>query len=165
MTIQKLKVIGALTTPLIVAGIITGYAYVEKNTESIESGAIVKVGQVQGPYLVVAPAEYDFGTVKQSGGIVSTAFDLYNGGDENVVIASTPASCSCTSASVDKMTLAPGEHGRLIVRFDPNYHYEDEGKFFRTVTIKSNASGPAPEAKIWVEVLYDLGKDKLKFGK
>lgn len=153
---------------IVIAGIIMGYAYAEIGSSisgGIDSGATIQTEQVQGQHLVVLPIEYDFGIVKQSGGIVSTSFDLYNDGSGDVVITSTPTSCSCTSASVDKTTLVPGEHGRLIVRFDPNYHYEDEGKFFRTVTIKSNASGPTPEAKIWVEVLYDLGKDKLKFGK
>lgn len=143
---------------------LAGQYGLRKNGEQI-SPPHLSTERVRGPYLVVSPAEYDFGIVKQSGGIVSAVFDLYNDGSEDVVITSTPASCSCTSASVDKKTLAPGERGNLTVQFDPNYHYEDEGRFFRTVTIKSNSVGIAPEARIWVEVLYDWGKEKLKFGK
>lgn len=134
-----------------------------KDTFFDNSGTMVQVEQAHGPQLAVSPLEYDFGTVRQSGGIVSAVFDVYNDGNEAVVITDAIASCSCTSATMDKMTLVPGERGKLTVSFDPNYHYEDEERFFRTVVLKSNVSGDAPEVKIWVQVDYDLGKDKLKF--
>lgn len=151
--------IGVLLAVILVIVIAVG-AYVKKN---VSDDTDVWRGQVSGPHLVLSPLEYDFGTVRQSDGVVSAVFGLYNDGGEQVTITGTPASCSCTSAEVDKKTLAPGERGKLTVQFDPNYHYEDEGRFFRTVAVKSNVSGDAPEAKIWVQVDYDLGKDKLKF--
>lgn len=147
---------------VILVSVIAVGAYVKK---TVSGDADVQRDRIYGPHLALSPLEYDFGTVRQSGGVVSTVFDLYNDGSEQVTITGTLASCSCTSASVDKASLAPGERGKLTVWFDPNYHYEDEGRFFRTVVIKSNVSGDTPEAKIWVHVDYDLGKDKLKFNK
>ncbi|MDO8572600.1 MAG: DUF1573 domain-containing protein [bacterium] len=119
--------------------------------------------RVHGPHLTLTPEEYDFGKIRQSGGTVSKTFDVFNNGSEDVTINEVLASCSCTTATVDKKILRPGEEGTLTIVFDPNFHYEDDGKFFRTATIKSNAHGKAPEAKIFVEVDYDLGKDALKF--
>lgn len=164
MAIQNSKV-GTILAAILLVVIVLGGAYAWKYIKGVGSDLSSQAEQFKGPHLVVSPAEYDFGVVKQSGGIVSMTFEIVNDGSEEVVITGTPASCSCTSASVDKTTLAPGERGELTVRFDPNYHYEDDGKFFRTVTVKSNSVGTAPEAKIWVEVIYDLGKDKLKFNK
>lgn len=119
--------------------------------------------RVHGPHLTLVPEEYDFGKIRQSGGVVSKAFDVFNNGSEDVTVSEVLTSCSCTTAQIDKKLLRPGDHGTLTIVFDPNYHFEDEGRFFRTATIKSNVHGKAPEAKIFVEVDYDLGKDALKF--
>ena len=118
---------------------------------------------VHGPHLTLTPEEYDFGKIRQSGGTVSKTFDVFNNGSEDVAINEVLTSCSCTTAEIDKKLLRPGDHGTLTVVFDPNYHYEDDGRFFRTATIKSNVHGKSPEVKIFVEVDYDLGKDALKF--
>ena len=119
--------------------------------------------RVHGPHLAMNPIEYDFGKIKQSDGAVSTTFRVMNNGSEDVIIEEVLTSCSCTTAEIDKKILRPNEGGILKVVFDPNYHYEDDGRFFRTATIKSNVHGAAPEVKIFVEVEYDLGKDALKF--
>ena len=121
------------------------------------------VERVHGPHLLLSPSEYDLGIVKQSGGPVSRTFDVFNNGSENVEISDVLTSCSCTSATTSTRLIAPGGHGTLTVTFDPNYHFEDDGRFFRTATIKSNIHGEAPEVRLFVEVDYDLGKDKLKF--
>ena len=118
---------------------------------------------LHGPHLTLDPEEYDFGKIRQSGGTVSKTFNVLNNGSEDVTISEVLTSCSCTSAEIDKKLLRPGEQGILTVIFDPNYHYEDDGRFFRTATIKSNIHGKAPEVKVFVEVDYDLGKDALKF--
>ena len=121
------------------------------------------VERVHGPHLLLSPSEYDLGIVKQSGGLVSRTFDVFNNGSEDVNIDEVLTSCSCTSATTSARLIAPGEHGTLTVIFDPNYHFEDDGRFFRTATIKPNIHGEAPEGRMFVEVDYDLGKDKLKF--
>lgn len=124
-----------------------------------------------GPYLVVSPKEYDFGKVLQSQNPVSVYFDVLNKGSRTAIISGTPTSCGCTSAEISQKEIKPGETAKLKVVFDPNFHEEPEGKFFRSVSIKYNAStgeeitAKIPEVKVWMEVVYDLGKDKLKFGK
>lgn len=149
---------------VLIIGVIVGNSYIKKSAPPIPVfDATIQVNRISSPRLAVTPHEFDFGKIRQSGGVVSTIFELYNSGREEVIITDAIASCSCTSAEVSKKTLVPGERGILTVRFDPNYHYESEEKFFRTVIVKSNMQGEAPEVKIWVQVDYDLGKDALKF--
>src|SRR3989344_8786107 len=112
--------------------------------------------------LAVSPLEYDLGKVKQSGGAVPHIFAVRNDGGKDALIGEVLTSCSCTTAEIGKKVIKPGEVADLKVILDPNYHFEDEGRFFRTATIKYNSDFLA-EAKIYVEVDYDLGKDKLKF--
>ena len=112
--------------------------------------------------LVVLNAEYNFGKIKQSGGVVSSTFAVRNDGGRDAQVSEVLTSCSCTTAEIGKKIIKPGETADLKVIFDPNYHFEDEGRFFRTATVKYNGDSLA-EAKIYVEVDYDLGKDKLKF--
>src|SRR3989338_9939026 len=114
------------------------------------------------PRLAVSPLEYDLGKVKQSGGAVPHIFAVRNDGGKDSLIGEVLTSCSCTTAEIGKKIIKPGETADLKVIFDPNYHFEDEGRFFRTATIKYNGDSIA-EAKIYVEVDYDLGKNKLKF--
>ncbi len=120
-------------------------------------------GAVKGPHIVILEPEYDFGVVLQSGGTVSKDFIVKNDGTESVVVSEVLTSCSCTTATIEPRTIQPQEQAVLRVTFDPNFHFEDSGRFFRTASIKSNSLGTAPEAKIFVEVNYDLGMDALKF--
>ena len=132
----------------------------------VSGGAIYawRIGafETKSPRLAVLPLEYDLGKVKQSGGVVSRTFAVRNDGGKDAQVSEVLTSCSCTTAEIGKKIIKPGETADLKVIFDPNYHFEDEGRFFRTATIKYNGDSIA-EAKIYVEVDYDLGKDKLKF--
>lgn len=153
-----------LITILILAGVLlVGSAYLKNGNQSSSQVSTRTESPVHGPHLSLSPDEYDFGKIRQSGGVVSTTFNVYNNGSEEVDVSDVLTSCSCTSAKIDKNIFKPGDSGKLTVMFDPNYHFEDAGRFFRTITIKSNAHGKEPEVKIFVEVNYDLGKDKLKF--
>ncbi|MBI5306193.1 DUF1573 domain-containing protein [Candidatus Wolfebacteria bacterium] len=120
-----------------------------------------------GPHLVISPREYDFGKILQSQPIVLAYFDVLNNGSQDAVISGMPTSCSCTSAEISQKEIKPGETAKLKVSFDSNFHEEPEGKFFRSVSVKYNSSEgvETPEIKVWMEIFYDLGKDKLKFGK
>lgn len=155
-----LLVIGAVALLVLLSITIQKNQRVPVETAGVNETASVSV---HGPHLTLDPEEYDFGKIRQSGGTVSKTFNVFNNGSEDVTINEVLTSCSCTTAEIDKKLLRPGEQGTLTVVFDPNYHYEDDGRFFRTATIKSNVHGKAPEVKIFVEVDYDLGKDALKF--
>ncbi|GEM_PF-1828136 len=121
------------------------------------------INAVKGPHIVILEPEHDFGIVLQSGGTVSKDFIVKNDGTESVIVSEVLTSCSCTTATIEPRTIQPEEQAVLQVIFDPNFHFEDSGRFFRIASIKSNSLGTAPEAKIFVEVNYDLGMDALKF--
>lgn len=104
--------------------------------------------------------EFDFGIIKQSGGKVSHEFIFTYTGDDPIKITGVPTSCACTSATVDKTELNPGDSAVLTVKFNPNLHEEPEGKFFKTATILTEPKvEDRPEVKIWVEIELDLGPE------
>lgn len=107
--------------------------------------------------------EYDFGVVKQSGGVVSYDFNFIYQGNEDITVDSLPTSCSCTTAELSKKRFKKGEKGVLTVFFDPNLHEEPEGKFFKTVTMMTVPQlNPKPELKIWAQMDLDLGPEAYK---
>lgn len=119
-----------------------------------------EIPQPQTSLLKTSETEYDFGVVKQSGGIVTHDFKItYNGVLPRTVVG-TPTSCSCTTASVDTTTLETGDEAIISVAFDPNLHEEPEGKFFKTITLLTEPPLEEPlELKIFAEIDLDLGKE------
>jgi nitrite reductase (NO-forming) len=107
-----------------------------------------------------AEKEFDFGVIKQSGGVVSHKFPFVYNGAESIDIIGTPGSCLCTSAFTDKESYQHGEAGVLTVEFNPNLHAEPKGRFFKTVTILTEPEfDNFPEVKIWQEIDLDLGEE------
>jgi len=107
--------------------------------------------------------EYDFGVIKQSGGLVSYDFPFTYQGNVPVSITGTPSSCACTEGKVSEKEVKPGESGVVTVVFDPNLHAEPEGKFFKTVSILTEPKlEESAEVKIWVEIDLDLGPEAFK---
>ena len=108
--------------------------------------------------------EYDFGVIKQSQGIVRHEFPFIYVGGEPVTITGTPTSCGCTRAYATKTKLKPGEKGVLVVEFDPNFHEEPKGRFFRTITLLTDpARKERAELKIWTQIDLDIGPKVYKF--
>lgn len=104
--------------------------------------------------------EYDFGVLKQSGGISSYDFEFTYNGEEPITVTSTPASCACTTAEISDAELEPGETAVLTVFFNPNLHAEPEGRFFKSAMIMTDPTiSPAPEVKIWAAIDLDLGPE------
>lgn len=127
----------------------------------------VEVEVIDEPVDVFALEEtdFDFGVVKQSGGLVTHDFKFRYNGEEPVHVTGVPSSCACTTAEISKEDFLPGEEGVLTVIFDPNLHEEPVGRFFKTVTILTDPSVPVgeePEVKIWVEIDLDLGPHAYK---
>ncbi|MDP2631360.1 MAG: DUF1573 domain-containing protein [Candidatus Uhrbacteria bacterium] len=113
--------------------------------------------------IVFDESEYDFGVIKQSGGIVSHDFTFTYNGVGSLNVLSLPTSCSCTSAEIDLNVLEPGDTGVLTVSFDPNLHEEPEGKFYRSVYLITDPELKDPaEIKIWQEIDLDLGSERYK---
>jgi len=108
--------------------------------------------------------EHDFGVVRQSGGTVQIDLPFRYEGKELVTVTGTPTSCACTSASISQNVLQPGDSGVLTIRFDPNYHEEPQGKFFKDVLILTDLPGKEEVSiRVWAEVDLDLGPESFKF--
>lgn len=107
--------------------------------------------------------EFDFGTIKQSGGNVTHDFSFTYNGKESVEVIGLPTSCGCTSASIDKDNLSKGDKATITVSFDPNLHAEPDGRFFKTVSLVTEpATLDELELKIWAEIDLDLGEEAFK---
>lgn len=110
-----------------------------------------------------AEESFDFGLIKQSGGIVSHDFAFTYNGDQPITITGTPGSCLCATGKVSKTEFTKGDTGILTVEFDPNLHEEPEGRFYKTVSLITDPKlEEIPEVKIWVEIDLDLGPEAFK---
>jgi hypothetical protein len=114
------------------------------------------------PRIEIDSPRYDFGTVSQTDGIVSTSFTIRNTGGSDLVIENIDTSCMCTTASLVykgqesprfsmsmhgknpenfEMRIPAGETAQLRVYYDPNAHGKQkkpEIRVIREVTIISN---------------------------
>lgn len=122
---------------------------------------VKEFSNIEGPSLAFTNKEYDFGITKQSQGFLETKFEVVNNGSETVIIESLPTSCQCVSASIDTKQIPVGGKAIITVVFDANLHPEPDGRFFKMIEIVSNIK-PSPELKIFANMDYDLGVDKLK---
>lgn len=122
---------------------------------------VSEFSKAEGPSLSFNNKEYDFGITKQSQGFLETKFEVLNNGSETVVVESLPTSCQCVSATIDKKQIPAGEKATITVVFDANLHPEPDGRFFKTIEVVSNITA-SPEIKIFANMDYDLGMDKLK---
>ncbi len=96
---------------------------------------------------------HDFGVITKEGGIVQTAFTVRNTGTDDLVFGDLTTSCGCTSANLDKTTVAPGSSAILTINFDPNFHEEPKGQFKRHVYVPTNdPTNPELIATITVEI-------------
>lgn len=108
----------------------------------------------------IAESEFDFGVIKQSGGLVSHDFEFTYTGDIERQVLGVPGSCGCTTGEVDLEVLQSGTRGVITVTFDPNLHEEPEGRFYKTVSLVTDPPILEElEVKIWVEIDLDLGPE------
>lgn len=81
---------------------------------------------------------YDFGKIKEKGGLASHEFNFTNVGDGNVAIISATAECGCTRPSYSDAPIAPGKTGKVKVSFNPLGRI---GSFEKVVTV-TNTGNP-----------------------
>ncbi|MCJ7499116.1 DUF1573 domain-containing protein [bacterium] len=106
----------------------------------------------------------DAGIVSQSGPVVKFTVPFLYEGNGPVKVTGTPTSCACVRASISKTILNPGEEGTLTIEFDPNYHKEPEGRFFKDIVILTEPPQPEEvQIRLWAEVDLDLGPQAYKF--
>lgn len=97
---------------------------------------------------------YDFGKILKKDGIVEKTFKVKNSGSKELVVENITTSCACTSAEISDNSISPGAQTDLIVRFDPNFHKEPQGKLDRVVTLFTNdPERPEINIKIYAEII------------
>ena len=107
-------------------------------TANNEEGVIRKEDP-EGPKIKFDHVTYDFGNVYE-GEKMSHVFTFTNTGKSPLLISSTSASCGCTSSSVSKAPIKPGESSSIEVFFDSK---GKNGDVTNTVRVASNAY-PSP---------------------
>lgn len=107
------------------------------------------------PIVEVKENEFDFGVIEKKDGIVSTDFMIKNDGEGVLKIKTSDitTSCGCTTAKVDREEIPTGGSAILTVFFDPNFHEEPQGRFFRSIFVPTNdPDNSEMEFKIFVEI-------------
>lgn len=93
--------------------------------------------------------EIDYGKVK-AGSDGVRVFEFTNTGKAPLVITNVSSSCGCTVPSWTKEPVAPGEKGKIEVKYDTNRM----GPISKTVQVTSNAKqNPVKSLRIKGEVI------------
>lgn len=114
--------------------------------------ALAFVGFAQAPATEGANAEiyfektvHDFGAIPQRGNGVYE-FEFTNTGAAPLVLSNASSSCGCTVPNYPKTPIAPGEKGKITVKYDTNRM----GGFHKSVTVTSNAKA-APSVVLYIK--------------
>lgn len=102
------------------------------------SGLLLAACSAGQPRLALPITQLDLGDVP-NGQIVSRDLVVRNDGRAELVIEAITTSCGCTQATLEPMSLAPGQSGTLHVVFDSGAHGPDlRGPLVRQVFLDSN---------------------------
>ncbi len=113
------------------------------------------------PKVAVSPENYDFGTIDQSKGNVSTRFTVENVGNKPLKILRLSTSCGCTTAEMDMDDLEPGESREMIVTFDPMVHPDQYGPITRVIYLQtSDPKTPEFQIDITGDVVKEISEDE-----
>lgn len=88
--------------------------------------------------------EFNFGEV-ESGEIVEHVFAFTNSGEAPLIISNAKASCGCTVPEWPKDPIAPGDEGKIKVRFDSK---GKSGVQNKVVTVTANTQPSQTEVYI-----------------
>lgn len=80
---------------------------------------------------------FDFGTIKESEGVVEGVFNFANLGTAPLIIQKVQASCGCTTPSWTEDTIMPGKTGVIKAGFNSKNR---PGAFNKTITVVTNSS-------------------------
>lgn len=90
---------------------------------------------------------HDFGNLKE-GPQAQVDFVFVNGGKEPLIIQNCSASCGCTTPDWTKEPIAPGQKGKITVKYNTEGRV---GTFNKTVYIASNAKGDKERYEIYIK--------------
>ena len=86
------------------------------------------------PTMSFTETEHDFGTINE-GDVVEHEFVFTNTGNAPLVVTNAKGSCGCTVPTWSKEPIAPGEEGKMLVKFNSNGKPNQQVK---TVNITAN---------------------------
>jgi hypothetical protein len=86
------------------------------------------------PRIVVKEPKFSFGD-RHSGDVVEHTFELFNDGDETLLIGNILTSCGCTTADIASKSIPPGESVKIEAKLD--LHMQ-RGEQLRTLVVQSN---------------------------
>ena len=99
--------------------------------------------KVNGPVARWDVTENNMGDIPQ--GIPRAAeFKLFNDGNEPLIISTAQASCGCTNLNYSKEPILPGKSTSVSA----TYNAAVKGNFFKTITVRTNASDQATVLQI-----------------
>lgn len=98
---------------------------------------IVMAVSAQKPVIEFSKKTYDFGTINEADGKVTTVFEFTNTGMAPLVVNRVRASCGCTTPNWTKTPIEPGQKGTISVTYNPAGR---PGRFTKTITVSSNAT-------------------------
>lgn len=90
----------------------------------------------------------DLGKVKK-GDVVSAEYEFKNEGDQPLIISSYEVECSCTTAEFPKQPIAPGQTGKITVKFDTKSAYDRQDR--KVVIVSNSKSSASVRIKCFVE--------------
>jgi hypothetical protein len=99
-------------------------------------GLLSACGPAPAGKIHLATTEAEFGTIPNTDP-VTRVFEVRNTGDGVLDITGLSTSCGCTTATVSRESLEPGEVADLTVTFDPATHNGAIGEFMRQVFVQS----------------------------
>jgi len=93
--------------------------------------------QAQNPELKFETKVFDFGSVQENDGLVSTKFEFTNEGDAPLVINRVSASCGCATPEWTREPVQAKGEGFIKVSYNPKGR---PGPFSKSITVTSNSS-------------------------
>jgi len=95
------------------------------------------LAQFQGVNITFKEKSYDFGKIKEDGGLVSHSFEISNLGTEPLIIQNVTASCGCTTPEWPKEPVMPGASSKVTATYNP---MNRPGQFNKTITVSTNTT-------------------------
>lgn len=124
-------------------------------------GTNLLIGQTVKPTITFTEKEYNFGTFRESDGILSHNFMFTNQGKLPLIVNEVKASCGCTVPEWPREPVLPGKSGTIKVSFDPK---KQSGSFNKTIQVNSNADVPQVVIAVkGVVIPVDRVEDVYKF--
>ncbi len=111
--------------------------------ENVEKAATRDANSKDFPVMKFEETDFDFGTIDY-GTNVEHVFQFKNTGNAPLVIVSARSSCGCTIPEYSDKPVAPGETGKLLVK----YNGTGRNAVTKVVTVTANTKNGSEQVKI-----------------